>query len=254
MINIFKLFKKSSDKKPVERLHTDFSWLQVDMHNHLLFGLDDGAQTMEDTVRFLKHFVTLGYTDIICTPHSNEDPYPNESAVILDKLASVQQLAKEHQIPINIRAAAEYMMDLRFLKKLEVKEPLLCLKENKVLVEMSYKFESPYLYECLFALQTLGYEPILAHPERYSFYHHKYDKYASLREKGFDLQLNALSALGYYGPHVKEIADRLLADKLYDYIGTDAHHDKHMSNLSTLTQHNDFDKIATYPFKNNTLR
>src|SRR5690606_10886989 len=113
------------------------------------------------------------------------------------------------------------MIDERFLQLID-EGPLLTIDGHKqVLVEMSYLSESPYLYPALFKLQTHGYQPVLAHPERYQFYFDQAEIFEELMAKGCILQLNALSLSGYYGKMVQKTAALLIKKGLYQYIGSD---------------------------------
>lgn len=205
----------------------------VDIHNHILPGIDDGAETVEDSLELLSHFEEMGVTNFIATPHVMNDYYPNSPKTINTALMKLQQrLSEERKDHIQIKAAAEYMMDQAFLELLE-REKLLSLQENYVLVEMSY-FQAPInLNEILFQLQTQHYKPVLAHPERYAFFHSKtLSKYEELKSRGCLFQLNILSLTGHYGKNIQLIAFKLLENKLIDFLGTDTHQMRHLEKLS----------------------
>lgn len=220
MLNIFK--KKIYLKDLLEGI--------PDIHNHILPGIDDGAANLEDSVGLLRKLGTLGVTSFIATPHVMNDYYPNTPATIKKALETLK--AKISELPdlrkVKIKAAAEYMMDQSFLELLE-KEKLLTLSENYVLVEMSY-FQAPInLNEILFKLQTHGYRPVLAHPERYAFFHTKdLRKYEELKKRGCLFQLNVLSLSTHYGSRMQETAYKLLQSGLIDFIGSDTHREQHL--------------------------
>ena len=137
---------------------------------------------------------------------------------------------------ITIHAAAEYMLDSNFNKLLEEKK-LLTLKDDKLLIEMSY-FNAPVnLYEILFKIQIAGYSPLLAHPERYSFYHQKYNEYKKLKDAGCLFQLNLLSLTAHYGGKIQNIALKLLKDNMYDFVGSDTHNNRHLNTLEKINDH-----------------
>jgi protein-tyrosine phosphatase len=106
---------------------------------------------------------------------------------------------------------------------------LLTLKDNYVLVEMSYINAPIQLYDVLFDLQVAGYIPVLAHPERYLFYHNNFNEYSKLKRAGCLFQLNLLAVVGYYGEGVAKIAEQLLEKGMYDFVGSDVHHDSHIA-------------------------
>ncbi len=230
------------------------SWalLGADMHSHFLPGIDDGAKNIEDSLNLLRAMANMGYTDIITTPHVMIDYYPNTTQTIQTALLAAQNVLKENNINIKLRAAAEYYIDDYFISLIE-KEPLLTIQKNEVLVEFSMLFEPPMLGQALFSLQTNGYKPIIAHPERYMFFHRDLSKFSDLKDRGFLLQLNLLSIAGYYGQNIKMVAEQLLAKGLYDYCGSDAHHEKHVGVLRAMACSKDYHKITSYPFLNSRL-
>jgi len=230
----------------------DWSVLKADMHSHFLPGIDDGAQTPEDTVALLQAMADMGYTDIITTPHVMIDHHPNTTATITAALETARELVTRHNINIKLRAAAEYYMDDHFDHLLKT-EKLLTIKDDLVLVEYSMMYEPPRLAQTLFEMRTSGYHPIIAHPERYTFMHRTPDKYQELKDRGCLLQLNLLSLTGYYGQHIKAVADMLLEKGLYDYCGSDAHHERHIAALNKLATSADYHRIANYPFRNQAL-
>lgn len=205
----------------------------VDIHNHILPGIDDGAASVEDSISLIQRFREMGVREFIATPHIMNDYYPNTPQSIQTALISVREKLKQVGLEeVKIKGAAEYMMDQSFLELME-KGKLLTLAENFTLVEMSY-FQPPInLNEILFQLQTRMYKPVLAHPERYAFYHSKdLARFEDLKKRGCIFQLNLLSVTGYYGRNIQEIALKLLDRKMYDFIGTDTHQMRHLDRLS----------------------
>ncbi len=226
--------------------------LGADMHSHFLPGIDDGSKGPEDTLNLLRAMAEMGYTNIITTPHVMIDYYPNTTQTITNALQVAQQIVTDNNINIKLRAAAEYYIDDYFMQLID-KEPLLTVQKNEVLVEFSMLYETPILGQVLFNLQTAGYKPIIAHPERYVFFHRDLGKYQELKDRGCLLQMNMLSIAGYYGQNIKMVAEQLMAKGLYDYCGTDAHHEKHIAVLRAMACSRDYHKIAGYPFLNSRL-
>jgi len=238
---MFSVFKK---RAPIV---ADISWLGVDIHSHLLPGIDDGAKDIEESVSYIKRLKALGFAKLICTPHIFTELYPNTKETILPVLENVKQALIAQEIGIEIAAAAEYMVDDTFA----VKNEHLALPGGYLLIEMSYLNETPNIEQVIFELQIKGYIIILAHPERYNFYHHAHDRYLRLKDMGCLFQLNLLSILGYYGKPVKFAAEYLLAEQLYDLAGTDLHHDKHLTVLERAVRNgNLYNAIGKYGFKN----
>ena len=204
----------------------------VDFHSHVLPGIDDGAKTIDDSITIIKKFIKLGIHNIITTPHVMGGVWPNSKEIILSKLNEVKKVLELEGIKeFNISAAAEYMLDNNFTELLEKKD-LLPVKDNKILVEMSYMNPPSNLFEILFGMQIAGYKPLLAHPERYNFYHSDKSIYEDIKNAGALFQLNLLSLTKYYGVSVQKIALYLLEKNMYNYVGTDAHHIRHLENMN----------------------
>lgn len=206
----------------------------IDIHSHLLPGIDDGAKNLETSIKLIKKMSSFGIKNFVTTPHILGEVYPNTSTIIKEKLIEVQtELKRQDQDEITIRAAAEYMMDEQFLKLLE-KDDILTLKDNYILVEMSY-FSAPFnLYDILFEIQLKGYKPVLAHPERYNFFHADFENYYKLKKAGCLFQLNLLSLTPQYGKNVQKMSDKLLKENLYDFVGSDTHHKSHLDLLKEI--------------------
>jgi len=206
----------------------------VDIHSHLLPGIDDGAKNLETSMELIKKMYALGIKNFITTPHLLGDVYPNSSDTIKLKLQEVKnELSRQGLDDITITAAAEYMLDEQFQVLLK-NDDILPLKDNFILVEMSY-FSAPMnLYDILFDIQLKGYKPVLAHPERYNFFHNDFESYYKLKKAGCLFQLNFLSLTTQYGKHVQKISKKLLDLEMYDFVGTDTHHIKHLELLETM--------------------
>lgn len=204
----------------------------VDIHSHVLYGLDDGAKSISDTVFLIESMKEFGFEKIITTPHTTPLVWENTKEVILKKLDEVKIEIPDLSNAVSLNVASEYLIDDSFLKRLE-EEKLLCLKDNMVLIEMSYINPPIQLYDILFKLVTQGYQPILAHPERYNFYKNDFDSFKRLKKAGCLFQLNLLSVTGYYGQGITKVADELLKNNMYDFVGSDIHHDNHIAGFSS---------------------
>jgi protein-tyrosine phosphatase len=236
------------------KVEPDLSFIGADMHSHLLPALDDGLKTMEDTIHFIRELHSLGYQKFICTPHIITDLHPNSPATILPRLEEVRNAIKEQNIPVQIEAAAEYMVDMDFEDSIRNGDQLLTIGEKNILIEMSYIAPSPNMEQVIFELNMKGLKPIIAHPERYPYYHHDLGKYQRFIDLGAVLQVNLLSLLGYYGKNVKAVAEKLIKQKMIQFAGTDMHHINHLNALLELTSKKDFYKlIAEADLLNKTL-
>lgn len=222
-MNLFNIFKKDTRlKTPV-----DISTLSCDIHSHFIPGIDDGAQTIEDSVQMLTEMYNLGYKKVITTPHIMGDFYKNTPEIILGGLEKVRTALKEANIPIEVEAAAEYYIDFDFEKKLN-EEKLLTFGNNYLLFEISYLNPPDNLDHIIFKMQTHGYKPVLAHPERYNFFHSDFKKYEDFIEKGVLLQLNINSLTGHYSLSTKKIAEQMISKNMISFLGTDCHHFGHL--------------------------
>ena len=220
---MFHFFKKN---KPFLRDFIPDNY--IDIHSHLLPGIDDGAATIEDTTKLISGLEEIGFKKFITTPHTMGEVWNNTSSGINEKLALTVAELKIPTIANRLKAASEYMIDAEFWELFK-KEPLLTLKDNFVLVEMSYLNPPIQLYDVLFELQVAQYRPILAHPERYNFYHElSLSNYKKLKKAGCLFQMNMLSSTGYYGERVAKTADLLLKNGLIDFVGSDVHHTRHL--------------------------
>lgn len=200
----------------------------TDIHSHLLPGIDDGAPTIDETSMLIKGLEEIGFKRFVTTPHVMGDVWKNTSDGITQTLASTISGLEIPSIGTRLKAAAEYMIDAEFWDLFK-REKLLCLKDNYVLVEISYLHPPIQLYDVIFELQVAGYQPVLAHPERYNFYHEPtLSHYKKLKKAGCLFQMNMLSATGYYGERVAKTADLLLKHSLIDFVGSDVHHARHL--------------------------
>jgi len=207
----------------------------VDIHNHILPGIDDGAQTLDDSLNILKGFRDLGIRNFVATPHIMQNYYPNTPATIGKSLNLLQAgLLKNNWKDISIEAAAEHMIDANFDSLLEKKE-VMPLRKNYLLVEMSYLQPPLNFEEAIEKTKSHGYAPILAHPERYGFLHPQIRKYFKYKEKGMLFQMNLLSLGNYYGNAVPKMVHKLLEEGLIDFAASDLHNITQLQSLKNLT-------------------
>jgi protein-tyrosine phosphatase len=218
------LFFKKKSKTALADLIPDG---YVDIHSHLLPGIDDGSKDNDNSLALINALREYGFGQFITTPHVLTGVYNNTRNGILGVEAATKTFLKGQGIQHPFKAAAEYLMDDSFLNLIKSGERLLTLKDDYVLVEMSYLNPPMQLYDCIYELQLAGYKPVLAHPERYMFYHLKQEEYKKLKRVGCLFQLNLLSLTGYYGKPVFEIAQKLLEENMIDFTGSDTHHDRH---------------------------
>ncbi|MDC6389755.1 histidinol phosphatase [Maribacter sp. PR1] len=207
----------------------------VDIHNHILPGIDDGAKTVEDSLALIKGFGEFGVNDFVCTPHIMENYYPNTPTTISKSLSLLKnELKMQGMNEINISAAAEHMIDANFETKL--KESLIMPLANKyLLIEMSFLQASINFDTSIGKIKSVGLFPTLAHPERYLFMHRKMSSYEKLKKDGILLQLNLLSLGSYYGKDVQKIAHYLIGKNYINLLGSDIHNLEQLMELKKVT-------------------
>lgn len=200
-----------------------------DVHSHILYGVDDGVQELEESLQILDYLECLGFTQLWCTPHIMED-IPNETKFLQERF---KQLKNAYQGNIKLHLAAEYMIDNVFDKRLSEKDLLPHGEmQDKILVETSY-FNPPLnLEETLKQIYSIGYYPLLAHPERYAYMTDK--DYIKLKADGIRFQLNMLSLKGMYGKMAQKKAEWLLSKNFYDEVGSDIHSIRQIQALEEL--------------------
>ena len=201
----------------------------VDMHSHILPGIDDGSPDVDTSLILVRGLYDLGIRKCIATPHIIGDLYRNNDETIEAALDKLQKALLAANIPMQVTAAAEYMLDDYFMELLQQSKSLRTLHKNLLLTEIPYTSEPVNLPEIVFHIITSGYQPVLAHPERYFYFHHHFKGYHTLKDLGFILQVNLLSLAGYYGKDAAEAARYLLDKGLAQLVGTDLHHGRHLS-------------------------
>ncbi|MES2278587.1 MAG: CpsB/CapC family capsule biosynthesis tyrosine phosphatase [Bacteroidota bacterium] len=247
---MFGLFKK---KEKIKKVRTfDYSALQVDMHSHVLPGIDDGAQTIEDSIFLVKKMIEVGIKKIIATPHIMIDYYRNTPETINGALATLKEALVDEGIDIVIEAAAEHYFDETFESRVDT-DGLMIMKGNYVLFEFSFINKPPNMIPVIQKIVDKGYKPILAHPERYTYL--TIDELRNLRSWGCNMQLNTISLTGYYGPEIKKIAESLVDAQLVDFISSDMHHPRHAAAFHNALLMPYLEKLMAddYPLKNTLL-
>lgn len=226
---MFNFFKKNTNTDHPAGLLP----VSTDIHSHILPGIDDGSPDIDTSLHLVRGITKLGIKKTIATPHIIADLYRNTPETIAAALDKLRAACVKESIDIEIHAAAEYMLDDYFIKLLRSGKPLLTIHKNIILTEQSYATPTNNLNEIAFDMISDGYRPIMAHPERYAFYHNRYDEYTHLKDMGFLLQVNLLSITGYYGKQVAKAAKYIFDNDLADLVGTDLHHAKHLQMLQS---------------------
>jgi len=220
---IFNFFKK----KEIQKGHK----LIVDLHSHLIPGIDDGSKNIEESLLLLKGMEALGYKKIITTPHIMLDAYKNSPKIINSGLKNLREEALKNGIYLEIEAAAEYYLDDGFENLLK-KGDVLTIVNKYLLFETSYFAKPMQLEEMIFAIISSGYIPLMAHPERYRYVKDPLKEYKRFKELGVLFQVNLNSFAGHYGKDAVRKANFLSSNGMIDFLGSDVHHLKQVDSLS----------------------
>lgn len=206
----------------------------VDIHNHILPGIDDGATIVEDSIGLVKGFGEFGITNFVCTPHIMHHYYPNTPNTIKTAFELLKkELAVQGLKDVRLDYAAEHMIDENFENLLE-KNLVLPIAKEYLLIEMSYLQPSLNFDLAINKIKSKGYIPVLAHPERYVYLHKQMERYVVYKKTNIRLQLNLLSVSNYYGPEINKVALKLLTSGAYDYLGSDLHNPKHLKKIKEI--------------------
>ena len=201
----------------------------TDCHCHILPGVDDGVETLDESLAILSRYEQLGVREVWLTPHIMED-MPNTTASLRQRFA---ELTAAYHGTITLHLSAENMLDSLFCERFRSGDLLPWgNRADRLLVETSYYHAPVNFHELLHGIKAKGYFPILAHPERYRYM--SLTDYQALKKQGIEFQLNLFSLLGLYGATAKQKATTLLKHGLYNYIATDLHS---LDTLNSSLQH-----------------
>ena len=247
-MGIFSIFSK---KKP---LFEDYSALGADLHSHLIPGIDDGSKSVDESLALIDQLREIGFSKIITTPHVMYDGYKNSPEIINNGLKEVQEGLQKYNLNVPIEAAAEYMLDDGLEQKIE-QQQILLIKGKYMLFELSYMNKPATLESIIFKIKSAGWQPILAHPERYPYlYSDKLEKYRAIKDLGVHFQLNIPSFAGAYGSDAKEFAEKLAAAEMVEFVATDLHNEHHLMHLENARKEKSlFNLIQSGRLLNNQL-
>ncbi len=207
----------------------------IDIHSHILPGVDDGAEALADTVAMIRELAMAGVTDIVATPHYIfETSYAMPAKTNEEILAIVRKAVERTGVRVNLYLGNEIYIDKRILRLLELAAVKPLAESRYLLIElpMNGKFEGA---EDIFKeLMEKGYKVILAHPERYAKFQKDFAGLEKLHEMGILFQCNIGSILGQYGKKVEKLVRRLAKQKWIFAFGSDIHHPSRAEYLERL--------------------
>ncbi len=199
----------------------------IDIHSHLLYSVDDGSKSIEESVGIIKKLSKIGITDIILTPHyinfsSYNSPKINNTIILQDLKIKL----KQENIKVNLYLGNEIYIDEELIDLLE-KGLISSLNDSKyLLIELPMSGIHESYYDIFLDLINMGYKVILAHPERYMSFQKDFNKIYELKDIGVLFQCNVGSILDDYGKHARKTIIRMLKEHLVSFLATDIHHDK----------------------------
>ena len=214
----------------------------TDMHCHVVPGVDDGSPDVETSLELLERMASWGLTRIIATPHMTQDTFENTPDILDPALHELQMAAQKTLPSLDISRSCEHRVDDFFISQLE-KGLILPFPGNYILVENSFAQEPWNIESILFDLKIKGYKPIMAHPERFLYYHRNRERYRHLHDAGNLFQINILSLAGHYGSSTKKVAEWMLSEGMVDFIGTDLHKHSHADAIEAYLCSRDYRRL-----------
>ncbi len=226
-------FNRKRERQPL--------FFSTDVHCHILPGIDDGSPDAQTSVELVGRMAEWGLTKIVASPHVTFGTFPNTPQTVADARAELAgALPAGKGLPV-VENWAEYRIDDLFLESLAA-DNLMTRPGGFVLIENSFMQEPWNIDQLVFDLQVKGLRPVLAHPERYSYYHHRRDRYKTLHDAGLLFQCNVLSLAGAYGSAEKDIAEQLIEGNMVDLLGTDLHRRRHADAIDAYLASKDYEK------------
>ena len=197
----------------------------TDIHSHLIFNVDDGSNSLEESIELLKKMKDAGFDNVIITPHYIENSdYNANNSIKLKRLKTLQAAAKKEKININLYLGNEAYISSRMLDNIK-KGNISTLNNSKYLLfEIPFHNQIINFEDAIHEMQVAGYTPILAHPERYDYFQDNPKLIDKLKETGILFQCNFASITGFYNRRSKKLMKYLLKKRYVDYLGTDVHH------------------------------
>ena len=237
----------ANTKEEINLLH------RVDLHSHLIPSIDDGVKSLDESISLIRQLKECGFKKIITTPHTMSHRYNNTQETIHEGYEALKDELSRLEIDIEIEVASEYYHDQHFLDLIENGE-ILTFGDKYVLFELSYNMKPFMLEETVYKLKEAGYKPVLAHPERYTYYDSKED-YRKLKNMGLFFQINIISTQNFYGKKAKKAVEKIISLGMVDFIGSDIHSQKYMDTFKKSLSSDMYLKIITKNrIKNNRLR
>ena len=233
---LFNFFKSSASNAAPELFY------KTDIHCHIMPGVDHGAATTEDSLQLIESQQGWGIEQIILTSHVTESTFENNPETLADGFERLTKAVAEAGNPIKLAYSAEYRIDSLFMEQLE-NNRIVPMPDNYLLVENSFIQEPIGLDRLLFDLKVKGFKTIMAHPERFPYYHESLRRYEVLHDAGNLFQINLLSLAGYFGKETKKVAEWMVKNGMVDFLGSDIHHMRHVNAINKYLKSSDYRKL-----------
>lgn len=195
----------------------------IDIHCHLLPGIDDGAKTLADSLEMARIAVSEGVSVIACTPHMTPGVYDNIGADVRVRVEALQRHIDEAGICLQVVSGADVHVAPDLVSRLRSGEALSLNGSRYVLLETPHHVAPPRLESLVFDLMSAGYVPIFTHPERLTWIDRNYDLIKRLFQSGVWMQVTAGSITGRFGERPRYWAERMLDEGIVHVVSTDAH-------------------------------
>ncbi|MDW3194139.1 MAG: CpsB/CapC family capsule biosynthesis tyrosine phosphatase [Cytophagales bacterium] len=205
--------------------------LPIDIHSHLLPGIDDGVKSMEESMEAIQGLMQLGFKGCVTTPHFYEEFYPNKESEVLSLGEEVAREIEKRSLDFKLIAAGEYFIDSSLLEKVKSGHQLNTFGKHHILVETSFLAKPQIFEEVIFELKTAGYHPVLAHPERYQYLFEQPSLARDWHDQGILMQVTSGSLAGIYGKGPQKLARNFIDMNIVNMLGSDLHTPKQLAGL-----------------------
>lgn len=199
----------------------------IDIHSHIIYDIDDGCSSKIESINVIKKLKALGFSDIILTPHYiKATEYTAINSEKKEKYNILKEELVKNNINVNLYLGNEVYINDEINELVLGKKIYTINKSRYILIEFSLYNEIKNIEDCLYELKLKGYIPIIAHPERYSYFQKDYNKVNELYESGVLFQCNYASIIGTYGKDAMKLVTYLLKNNMVSFMGTDIHKEK----------------------------
>ncbi|UXX80224.1 capsular biosynthesis protein [Reichenbachiella carrageenanivorans] len=229
------------------------NFLDVDLHSHLIPGIDDGVKSWDEALNILTTLHQIGYKKIITTPHIIHDYYPNTPEIIREGVTKLNKLVSEKGLDLTVEPGAEYFIDEHFIEAIDKGKELLTFGGGHILIETPFMNKPVFIDDVVFKLKAKGLKPILAHPERYTYLQQDHNLAKVWADSGLLMQINISALSGYYSKEAQKLAKVLIEAGQVHFLASDIHNLKHLAQLQKTIKTKLFQRCRQLPLLNSSL-